>query len=348
MSKYRDLIPQNIAPKEVKRIGIYNSDNMRVGAIQLGNLVFPNVGQKLYSFGALSDVHIGYDTSVPDFQKALSYLKDMNFICVCGDLTGQGSDEQLTQYKSIVDTYSPNTPVYAIAGNHESYTTTDIENQIAKYTGHPLYYSFTFNNDVFIMVGTIGGEMYSNGVVFAKGTLQWLQETLEANRNKRCFVFFHIFQGVTNEATCGNANGLYTNWCWHDNAECQTFENLMKHYKNVILFHGHSHLRYSMQRYGTSYANYSESEGYRSVHIPSLAVPRREDTDGDGTLDVIYAGSEGCIVDVYENGIHLRGRDFAKDVFLPIASYWIDTTLHTIEKGSYTDPTGTLVVSEAN
>ena len=328
MSKYRDFIPQNVAPREVKRIGIYDAEGKRVGTVPLGGLAFPEAGEKLYSFGALSDVHIGYDTAIGDFQRALSYLTDVDFICICGDLTGDGSDGQLAQYKALADTAS--VPVYAIAGNHEG-VVAGIESRIESYTGHPLYYSFEHGGDVFVMVGTLGGEQYSGGVVFADGELQWLQETLEANRNKRCFVFQHIFAGVARlvsgsyitDAVCGNAKGLYTNWCWHDTAECQTFEALMKQYPNVIWFHGHSHLRYSLQKYGQLYANYSEAEGYKEVHIPSLAVPRG-DTDGDGKADTIYEGSEGCIVDVYEHGIHIQGRDFVAGAFLPVASYWID------------------------
>ena len=289
----------------------------------------------MYSFGALSDVHIGYDTAVADFQRALSYLntqEKVDFICICGDLTGDGSDSQLAQYKSIVDGYSSGTTVYAIAGNHEGMVA-GIQSRIENYTGNPLYYSFEHGGDMFIMVGVIGGDSYSNSIVFAEGELKWLQETLEANRDKRCFVFQHIFAGVTyatssgyaTEAVCGNAGGLYTNWCWHDTAECQTFEALMKQYPNVIWFHGHSHLRYGLQKYGQLYANYSEAEGYKEVHIPSLAVPRQHDGDGDGKLDVLTEGSEGYVVDVYEKGVHLRGRDFAAGTFLPVASYWVET-----------------------
>ena len=58
MARYKDFIPENVAPKDVKRIGIYDSDGIRVGTIPLGSLAFPNAGQKQYSFGALSDVHI--------------------------------------------------------------------------------------------------------------------------------------------------------------------------------------------------------------------------------------------------------------------------------------------------
>ena len=114
----------------------------------------------------------------------------------------------------------------------------------------------------------------------------------------------------------------------------------MAHYKNVVLFHGHSHFKFYLQELDRK-ANYSDALGFRSVHIPSLAVPR-DDTNGDGVAENIYADSEGYVVDVYENGIHLRGRDFVKGEFLPIASYWLDTTLQTIPAGTYTDSTGTI------
>ena len=32
-------------------------------------------------------------------------------------------------------------------------------------------------------------------------------------------------------------------------------------------------------------------------------------------------------MDVYDHAIHLRGRDFAKETCIPLASYWLDTTL---------------------
>lgn len=342
---YSDFISQNVAPLGSHIIGIYDINGNRVGQIPLGSLTPPNDKNKLYRFGALSDIHVGYETSVSDFQNALLFFNDVenvNFVCVCGDLTGNGSTEQLAQYKNIVDSYSVNTPVYAISGNHECYDGTSVTTaKIQPYTGRPLYYSFEYGNDVFIMVGTIGGEQYTNAVVFEDGELQWLYETLEANRNKRCFVFHHIFAGIRNEATCGNAGGLYTNWCWHNTTECIVFKSLMRHYKNVTWFHGHSHLKLSLQKGGQLYANYSVSDGYRSVHIPSLTVPRN-DTNNDGIYENIYADSEGYVVDVYTNGIHLRGRDFISGKFLPIASYWLDTTLQTIPAGTYTDSTGTI------
>jgi hypothetical protein len=115
----------------------------------------------------------------------------------------------------------------------------------------------------------------------------------------------------------------------------------MTHYKNAHHFHGHSHLKFYLQ-YGSDIANIDHIFGGWSIHIPSLAIPRDGDPSGASSMKVIYSDSEGYVVDVYENGIHLRGRDFIKGEFLPIASYWLDTTLQEVEENTYVDSTGTI------
>lgn len=334
MAMFRNFIPENTAWKNIRRIGIHNCNGIRVGQIPLGGLSFPNVGEKLYSFGALSDVHFLDDTAQADFQKALSYLnnsEDIAFTCIAGDLTSNGTDSELTRYKQCVDSYSPNTPVFAITGNHDTYG--GMVNSISNYTGKPLYYSFDYENDVFIMVGI---KEDVEGRLFTTEELQWLYETLEINRNKRCFVFHH----VRPQDGCGNAFGIYNYDIW-GGAEATVFESLMKHYKNAHQFHGHSHLKFYLQ-YGSETANIDRIFGGWSIHIPSLSIPRDGDATGPNSRQEIYADSEGYVVDVYESGIHLRGRDFVKGKFLPIASYWLNTSLQTVDAETYKDPTGML------
>lgn len=326
MAQYKDFIPENVALADTRRIGIYDINGNRVGFIPLGNLGNPASGSKQYSFGALSDVHIVYNTAADDFKKALTYLnesEDVAFTCICGDLTDDGTENQLAQYKAIVDSHSPDTPVYAIAGNHESYSAQPL--LLEQYTGKPLYYSFEYGNDVFIMCGCYS---WANDGVFTQEYLQWLYETLETNRNKRCFIFEHVFPW----GDSGNPGEHYS-FDMFSGTKGNVFQSLLKHYKNTVLFHGHSHTKFDLQEVDEK-ANYSNALGYRSVHIPSLAVPR--DIVGSA-LSNIYADSEGYVVDVYENGIHLRGRDFVKGEFLPIASYWLDTTLQTIPVSTYED-----------
>ena len=336
MSKYTKFIDQNIAPIDVRRVAVFDESGKRVGQIPLGSMTPPTHGQRQYTFGALSDVHIGQDTAESDFKTALAYLSDCtDFICICGDLVHGGSDvsaSQISTYISCVNA-SAKVPVYAIAGNHDGSHVPNIETTITTYTGHPLYYSFTQGDDVFIMVGN---RSTNAGSLFTTAELQWLYETLEANRNKRCFLFQH----VRPDDGCGNALGIYKTDDW-GGTEQTVFESLLRHYKNIVFFHGHSHLKFYMQEYADD-ANIDQHFNCWSVHIPSIAVPRGTLSSVDTSLTTYYAESEGYVVDVYENGIHLRGRDFVKGEFLPIASYWLDTTLQTIPAGTYTDSTGTI------
>ena len=336
MYKYNHLIPENIAPVGAKKIAVYNG-NSKVCDVALGRLT-PPIQAKQYSFLALSDVHIVYDTASTDFQRALTFAEnsDCAFTCICGDLTDDGSDSQLTTYKNAVTAYAKTKPVYAIVGNHEAGNDFVAYDRPTPYTGYPLYYSFSYGNDVYIMLGTyrwLGNEPLSTD------ELQWLYETLEANRNKRCFVFEHVFPW----GGAGNANGVYPYDIWTSKAGT-AFENLMRHYKNTVLFHGHSHLRFYLQEVDKT-ANYSADRGYRSVHIPSLSVPR--DIATGGGYETIYAESEGYVVDVYDDCIILNGRDFidnGKDGnILPIATYKIDTALRTIAPDAFTDSTGIIV-----
>ena len=162
--------------------------------------------------------------------------------------------------------------------------------------------------------------------------LQWLYETLEANRNKRCFVFNHV---LPHQHGTGNPNSLYQSaliWFVNDGGIGQAYINLLRHYKNSILFHGHSHTRFELQEIDKK-ANYSTANGYRSVHIPSLSVPR--DLAEEALVNV-YAESEGYIVDVYDNCIVLNARDFIDNAddghWLPVATYKIDTPLQTYRR----------------
>ena len=344
MAKYTNLIPQNIATENAVSIAVFNSSGEKIYNIPLGYLTKPYNSEKLYSFGALSDIHMTYDTSETDFQKALTYFNEIekvNFTCICGDLTSQGIESQLSIYKNIVDIYSPNTPVYAIAGNHESYNASwgqngeSVVNSLMEtYVGKPLYYTFEQGDDVFVMVGIKGD---SEGKLFGVDELQWLYEVLEENRNKRCFVFQH----VRPQDGCGNAYGIYKTDIW-GGTEATVFESLMKHYKNAHLFHGHSHLKLSLQSKDNN-ANIDRLFGGWSIHIPSLAAPRTGNLDGTGRTE-LYAESEGYVVDVYKNHIILRGRDFVKDEFIPLGVYWLDTTLVEIEAMTYLDLTGTITI----
>ena len=347
MAKYNtNFIPQNKAPKNDDYIGVYNGSEL-VGKVKVGALKMPSLGNKLYSFGALSDVHVTHthDSAMQKFQKALAYLNDVEkvkFTCIAGDLISTGTAAQFEEYREAVAAYSPNVPIYECTGNHDCQDPTVAPfltlESTRPYTGSDLYYSFTQGDDLFIMFGMSGWYTYTSTAIFTNEQLQWLYETLEANRNKRCFVFEHCprFDGSGKVAEWPNPTG---DLLVGDAGEA--FKALMSHYKNVIWFHGHSHMEFQYQAYDSK-VNYDHLFGCHSVHVPSLAEGRELKADGSG-YNFTTLESSGYVVDVYENHIVLRGRDFVADKFVPIATFCLDTTLQTIEAGTFTDSTGTII-----
>ena len=358
------MIKENVAPKGTKQISVYKN-NKKVGMIPLGLISQPNL-EKNYSFCAVSDVHVPYSTAADDLRRAFQYVEDndVKFTCICGDLTSGGSDSEMEQYKTIAQT-AKTKPVYAITGNHESLWGHITFDRPTPYTGLPLYYAIGIDRygnqidqsvdgvskefgddvkDVFLMVGYTGNETggWTNDGCVTIEELQYVYETLEKNRNKRCFVWHHVYpyQDMVGDA-CRYYNGNY--WNQNDNGKGTVFSNLVKHYKNVILFHGHSHLRFHLQS-EADYANYAYT-GYKNVHIPSLAVPRDR---VDGGTNYIYAESEGYIIDVYDNYIILNGMDFIDNMkdgmAIPLGTIKVDTPIEIVPPKSFSGDFGLLTL----
>lgn len=324
------FIPENVIPSGY--LNVFNGGTL-VGKIKAGGLKLPDLGSKRYSIGALSDVHVS-SAADAKLTKALSYLRNTEkvaFACIAGDLTWTGTDAEFEQYKSTIAAYADNT--YECTGNHDVQQTSATVDFMKPYTGHDLYYSFTQGDDVFIMFGMTGWPG-KTGTMFSTESLQWLYETLEANRDKRCFVFEHCpqFDSTLRPYPTAPTGDLL------NGDSGRVFQSLLAHYHNVVWFHGHTHITFDWQK-ECQYANYDKEMGCHSVHIPALANGKSYDeTQGKYVTD--SGESYGYVVDVYDNHIVLRGRDFANDKFLPIATYCLDTTLVEIPAGTFTDSTG--------
>ena len=340
------LIPENIAPPDAKSLAIFNGDK-KICDVDIAKLKPTNLGTKLYSFGLVSDMHLdGVGMSGTYLSEAMSFFENQgcSFCCHTGDMTNIGfwsatSDEiylaQMADFKSVIESH-PALPMYGICGNHESYNKSIMDNlaELKEYTGRDLYYTMTRGDDVFIFIGQPAGTIYAFGKKQEWiNELKWLQSTLEANRNKRCFVFEHL----TLSDDSGNPNNIH-NAYWYELEN--TLVNIMKHYKNAILFHGHSHLDLNEQ-FNFSYSNYSTKKGFKSISIPSSGGSR---ITVDGVLQKVNNPDlrSGYIAEVYENCIILRGYYFKNNEIVPIAQYCLDTALQTIEANTFTDSTGTI------
>lgn len=71
-------------------------------------------------------------------------------------------------------------------------------------------------------------------------------------------------------------------------------------------------------------ANYTERNGFKSVHVPSSATPR-DINFGANVAENDNAASEGYIVDVYEDCIVLNGVDLVEKKPVALGTYKIVT-----------------------
>lgn len=343
---YKHFIPQNTAPGGATRIGVYDSTGKQIMTIPLGGLT-PPTGNPLYSFALISDLHVSHNKAVAwqpisKYDNALTLFE--NYGCVMclliGDYTNTGLYRR-TDESDASTTYLDETQfalvkeieekhviiVLKLCGNHESYYGMPISNNLdllETYTGKGvLSYTVEQGNDVFILCGQPRDTWVMSDADFA-----WLGETLAANANKRCFVFVHshiddnVEGGVEDSGNpCyARENSIFGYW---GATKRTNFLNLMRQYPNAILFHGHTHIKFEAQTFDAQ-ANYTEENGFKSVHVPSAGAPRTL-VSSDGTWTGDDAGSQGYIVDVYEDCIVLNGWDFIGNTPVPLGVYKITT-----------------------
>lgn len=350
--RYPHFIKQNIAPSGAKKILVCDAEGKKVVNIPLGGLTPPNT-KPLYSFGLVSDIHL-YDESKSwitwnpqsKFDNALSFFEEQGCVmCIAaGDLTQTGFyneknagdyflDEasQFGFYKEICDKHT--IPVYELAGNHESYYSQPITQNLDKWEAHTgtreLSYTVSQGDDLFILLG-----QPRDLAVMSDEDLLWFRQALESNMDKRCFVFVHSYI----EEDSGDPGDLRENSIFSDDfwgaANRIAFVDLIKAHPNIILFHGHSHMKFECQGLYSameqltpeqeSYkaANYTDKNGFKSVHIPSLGRPRSIDLEA-GTTPYVDGEAQGYVVDVYEDCIVLCGMDLIHNVPIPLGVYKI-------------------------
>lgn len=324
---YNKLITYNTIPKNATGICAVSKTDGRIKA----SYDFPQTklwsatkfGERLYSFGAISDVHYRYDTGASDFATCMNYFENNeNVVAVCcaGDLTSAGSAAELTEVKAKIDEY--NTPFYSCNGNHEALAS-GFEQNWSIITDKGMYYEQIINGDVFLFVNIY--TMSVGNTMFPTEELDWLETKLEQYRNRRVFLFQHVPPYIDYFA---NPNYTYGANIWGSRADRVRFLSLMEHYKNVIWFSGHTHMKYNLQEIDANCNVYQYNNASRWVHIASLTVPRDIQ---DGTGYDMYAQSEGAVVDVYTNYIIIRCRNFVDGKFIGLAQYLIDTTPVAIE-----------------
>ena len=318
MTVYKNKLGINvIEDNSISNITLDKYGNLRVKSIISNSTSNPNA--LLYKFGLLSDAHVdgdGTDTaqSISDFKNAIQFFNNENckFIANCGDVTENGRTEDYTALKSCLSTST--IPHYCVRGNH------DMTDGYSEATGCADDYTITQNNDLFIFLSPSA----SSGTL-SDDKLNWLENLLTTNTDKRIFFIYHFFFNNT----AGNACNLDNGGLPSSNASVIRLKAMIESYSNLIFCNGHSHLRFNLQDLDPNANYYHEDGKCYYVHVPSASRPR--DDNGSGGTTNIYAGSEGYLVEVYVNKVLFKPIDFITSEYLTKYNYTANVAQGTNE-----------------
>lgn len=290
-----------------------------VGSMSSGDESNMPLGEKLYSFAVFADIHLtetNYQNGVSDFTRAMPFVeaKGADFACIAGDLGREGTDPELVIYKDLIAT--ANIPYYACRGNHDAPFS---ESHWQDCTGHPSNFTFVKNGDVFMFVSPDEYPNYSiSGTVPYTGALPWLKEQLEIYKGARIFLFIHFPPSGYSGLTSGQYYG-FTSASTQDD-EIVTAVNKAE---NVIMFHGHTHLHFGVEEEHDNVNVYRFNASKTAlVHVPSCSHCR------DSSMTAMTELSQAYIVEVFEQGVVLRGIDLTTGEYMPDYEYLLPIDNH--------------------
>lgn len=252
-----------------------------------------------YRFGVISDIHIGKYDGENDFKRAIRFFESqkVDFVVITGDLTNNGTEEEIIEYKRIKDELNVTFPIYAVKGNHDAPI---IETAWETNTGNPVNHCFEKDGDLFVFLSIDAEYKY-------KTALNYLNNNVSSKN--RVFLFMHYpifgYAGLKNMEEYG--------FLCTDEIQFEIYNYFLDHY---ILFSGHTHYDFDVEN-TEDYIIFQNEERKTTVHVPSCAYT--EDLEHTAIPD----NSQGYIVDVHQEGVNIRGVDFKTGLFLSKYDFFV-------------------------
>ena len=255
-------------------------------------------------FTVLSDVHIESNNFAryKVFGRALKDVKKNqsgnDAVVFLGDSTMNGQFFENILFHGAVRSVLKNENILPVVGNHDIgngkgnyeklekrwYTFT--EAFFGKKTEHPYYYE-VIDGCYFIVLGMEAQKVYE--MMMSEEQFTWLEGVLEqaAQSGKPAFVFSHYpTNDVIDES--GEPTDRLTNMLAEYNKD-----------NDIFCFVGHTHMPMYL------YWSFHTSDGF-----PETYLPRLTDLGGESDNEIVDNTGVGLEVEVYENEVVLRARDF--------------------------------------
>lgn len=263
----------------------------------------------------ISDIHIGYGEAENKAKKVLQGYKTLaqnyKVIAIVGDMTDCGLEEQYSDFNKILkENINPQVERVITIGNHEFFEGRFFKNRgltdeilidrfITQTQMPGVYYDKWIEGYHFIALGgeksNLSDKTIGDKAVISEEQYNWLEKTIQikVKPDKPIFIFLH--QPIDNT--------VYGSKQWGGGLSDGRLYNLLKRYPQVILFTAHSH--YPLNNPRTLY-----QDGFTAVNTGAIRYILEE----DGT--VLAEDMQGLLVNVYENRVEIKARDFAKDAWI--------------------------------
>ena len=229
---------------------------------------------------------------------------------IVGDITENSLDSEWADITELMLNYNYGEEVVFATGNHDI-RLRDYEEVEKKFTdcvydvsGKELdsfIYSTEINGYTFVVMGSESEEMEEADISVEQ--IKWVDETITeaTSTGKPVFVVLHQPLKDTHGLPLTWGNGTNRNAGHVGDASDLILETLNKH-NNVILITGHLHT-------GFGQYTYEKVGNIHAVNVPGA---------GKGNADGDYCDyATGFSVEVYDDEVIFRARDFGKGIYLP-------------------------------
>lgn len=285
-----------------------------------------NENEILLDFAAISDVHMTDDflrgmfleCGLDDMDKAVN---KPDALIIAGDMTDDGLEADYENLSKSFSNYNPADNILLAVGNHDTWTDENdmyepAKENFIKYSkeisGRELtecYYSTEINGYTFIVMASEGTNV---AAYISPAQLEWLRAEMEKAAEKGLPVF------VVSHWPIALTHGLPETWGEEEEpspedgsfgAQNAEVEAILKDYDNVFLISGHIHNGLVNEERAAVYG-YTSVESYGSLH--SINLPSYMFLTSRGN----FMNGNGYSIEVYENEVVLRARNFISGIWL--------------------------------
>ncbi|MBO0994318.1 NPCBM/NEW2 domain-containing protein [Bacillus sp. SD088] len=261
------------------------------------------------TFNVLSDIHIRESSfSSNKFLAALQDIHEMNpssdALIINGDLTNTGYSEEYEKVRNLLEQTPTPENIHFSIGNHEFHNGEGNEINMERFkefvNQKEVYFERTLNDYSFIFLGSESwgpvDAPTKDAAVLSDKQLNWLKDTLNKRSKKKKPIFVYLHQPLEESMVI----------------QYKELEKILSKYPQVILFSGHTHR--DMRKPNT---NMNAKRGFPVVNTASTYFTTF-------WPDQNWDESQGLYVEVYDNKVKIKGRDFHRKQWIPETDYTID------------------------